>query len=353
MARDPDAMAGVYDDLLSDVATDSPWVHNPDEAPTYVPDYDLLGRLLSAAVAVGAGDDTESGIFPKGIDLWLSHELRRAGFLDEEVWPRRARPRVLPREVAILIDSLPEHPRGWPRKTATGTPVNLREEVRRRVSETPSVTPTDAVVLGRAYDKQVDVVMARWDRGPEVLISTKAQGASFGKNLPNRFEEAVGDAANLTSRYPLAAVGFFFVQRATIRKDEPDTWERSKDMMRKLRSDVPGLGYTATGLCLVDWDDSLAPEDREVEVILEPVPEDLRPDRFLAAMVERVLSVTPVAHHVDVRERYEGRDLPIPVTDPLGEGLAPEDAAVSEEGHGEDRQGDDGPDEGQEALPIP
>jgi hypothetical protein len=338
MARDPDAMAGVYDDLLADAPTNSPWTHEADSPPSYTPDYELLGRLLSAAVAVGAGDDTESGIFPKGIDLWLSHELRRSGFLDEEVWPRPARPRVLPREIAILIDSLPEHPRGWPRKTTAGGPVNLKEEVRRRVSETPSVTPTDAVVLGRAYDKQVDVVIARWDRGPEVLISTKAQGASFGKNLPNRFEEAVGDAANLTSRYPLAAVGFFFVQRATIRIEEPDTWERSKDMMRKLRSDVPGLGYTATGLCLVDWDDSRPPSDRPVEVLLEPVPEDLRPDKFLAAMVERVLSVTPVAHHVDVRERFEGRHVPINVTDPLGEGLAPEDAAVPEGGGADESQ---------------
>lgn len=261
-------------------------------------------------MAVGAGDDTESGIFPKGIDLWISHELRRAGFMDHEVWPRSERPRVLPREIALLIDTLPEHPRGWPRE------VNLKEEVRQRVSDIPSVSPTDAVILGRAYDKQVDVVISRWDRGPEVLISTKAQGMSFGKNLPNRFEEAVGDAANLTSRYPLAAVGFFFVQRATIRRDEPDTWERAKDMMRKLRSDVPGLGYTATGLCLVDWDDSLPPADRVVEIIVEPIPEDLRPGKFFASIIERVMSATPVTHHVEVRKRYEAREIPVEESDP-------------------------------------
>jgi hypothetical protein len=332
MARNPDAMAAVYDHILADIPTESPWTHTAGEPPSYVPEYDLLGRLLSSAVAVGGGEDTESGIFPKGIDLWLSHELRRAGFLDEEVWPRSARPRVLPRDVAILIDQLVDHPRGWPRRTASDLQISLKDEVRRRVADTPSVTPTEAVILGRAYDKQVDVVIARWDRGPEVLISTKAQGASFGKNLPNRFEEAVGDAANLTSRYPLAAVGFFFVQRATILTTEPDIWERTKDMMRKLRSDVPGLGYTATGLCLVDWDDSRPREDRPVEVILDPVPEDLRPGQFLSSIVERVLSVTPVTHHVGVRERYEDRPLPIPITDPLGEGLAPEDVAPEEDG---------------------
>jgi hypothetical protein len=331
MARDPDAMTLVYDHLLADLPTESPWVHKVGELPAYSPDYELLGRLLTSAVAVGGGEDTESGIFPKGIDLWLAHELRRAGFLDEEVWPRRARPRVLPRDIAILVDTLVDHPRGWPRRTTSDLPISLKEEVRRRAAEIPSVTPTEAVILGRAYDKQVDVVIARWDRGPEILISTKAQGASFGKNLPNRFEEAVGDAANLTSRYPLAAVGFFFVQRATVRTEEPDIWERTKDMMRKLRSDVPGLGYTGTGLCLVDWDDAEPPASRQVEVILKPVPEDLRPDQFLASVVKRVLSVTPVTHHVEVRERYEGRSLPIPITDPLGEGLSPEDAAIPEE----------------------
>ena len=40
---------------------------------------------------------------------------------------------------------------------------------------------------------------------------------------------------NLRSRYPLAAVGYFFVQRATIRTTEPDAFERSVDMIRKLR----------------------------------------------------------------------------------------------------------------------
>lgn len=314
--RKPDAMASVYDDVLEGLPTNSPWVRHGDGAPTYAPDYDVFARLLTSAVAAGAGDDTESGIFPKGIDLWLSYELRRAGFEDHEVWPRSARPRVLPRDVAALIDNLVDSPKGWPRKTNDGDRLSLKDEVRRRVSEMPSVTPTDAVILGRAYDKQVDVVIARWDRGPEVLISTKAQGASFGKNLPNRFEEAVGDAANLTSRYPLSAVGFFFVQRATIRKQEPDAWERSKDMMRKLRSDVPGLGYTATGLCLVDWDDSLPPEDRVVEVLLDPVPEDLRPSQFLDSIVETVLAATPITHHVEVRERYEGREIPVEENDP-------------------------------------
>lgn len=320
MARNPDSMATVYDSVLANASLTDPWTHGFNSTPSYAPAYHVFERLLTAGLRHAGGSET--GIFPKGIDLWLSYELRRAGFLDGETWPRRERPRVLARELAILLEKLPT-------RSPNHKGLNLRDEVRRRINEISAITPTEAVVLGRAYDKQVDVCIARWDRGPELLVSTKAQLSSFGKNLPNRFEEAVGDAANLTSRYPLAAVGYFFVQRATILTAEPETYERTKDMMRKLRSGVPGLGYTATGLCLVDWDDDMSADDRSVRVLLDPVPQDLRPDRFLTAMIEQVLTVTPIAHHVGVRRLYERRDLPIPLTDPLGEGLAPEDAAVS------------------------
>lgn len=77
-----------------------------------------------------------------------------------------------------------------------------------------AVTPTDARVLGRAYDKQVDVVIARWDRGPELLVSTKTPVSSSGKNLANRFEETYGDAGNLRGRCPLAAVGVYVRTRS-------------------------------------------------------------------------------------------------------------------------------------------
>ena len=55
--------------------------------------------------------------------------------------------------------------------------------------------------------KQVDILIARWDRGPELRISTKAQLSRFGKNLPNRFEESHGDATNLRGRYSLVSTG--------------------------------------------------------------------------------------------------------------------------------------------------
>jgi len=163
---------------------------------------------------------------------------------------------------------------------------------------------------GRAYDKQVDVLIARWDRGPELLVSTKGQLSAFAKNLPNRFEEAYGDAGNLRSRYPLAAVGFIFVQRATVLTQEPESFERTVDMMRKLRDVGPGNGYTATGLVLVDWDEPVT-EATQVRVERYPVPADVAAPQFLTALVDTVLAMTPVQHHVAVRTLRERRVLPI------------------------------------------
>ncbi|MGH8828230.1 MAG: hypothetical protein ACRDVZ_11685, partial [Jiangellaceae bacterium] len=282
-----------------------PWVHGIGQPPTYQPNFSALEGLLS--VPVRAGASSESGLFPKGIDLWLSYELRRAGFADYETWPRAQRPRVLPRELAVLLEHLPARLPGFPG-------LKFRDEVAKRIADLPAVTPTEAVVLGRAYDKQVDVCIARWERGPELLISTKAQLSSFGKNLPNRFEEAYGDAANLRARYPLTAVGYVFVQRATILRDEPDAFERTIDMMRKLRDEGDGTGYTATGLVLVDWDHTQG--EPAVTVVETVVPEDLAVDKLLARLIQQVLRATPVAQHVQVREQYERRALAVGEAEP-------------------------------------
>ena len=87
----------------------------------------------------------------------------------------------------------------------------------------------------RAYEKPVDVVISRWDRGPEVLISTKAQLSSFGKNLPNRFEESYGDAGNLRD-----------------------------------------IGATATALLVVEWDATA--DEPVVTVYPDDVPDDAQPN---------------------------------------------------------------------------
>jgi len=287
-----------YDGLIQRSPRSDPWRHERGEPAEYGPETALLESLLTVPIAAGAA--VESGRFARGIDAWLAHELRRCGFAPDEVWPRAERPRVLPRDVAVLLDSLPKV---------------LAEEVRRRVAKLPAIAPTDARFLGRAYDKQVDVCIARWDRGPELLVSTKAQLSSFGKNLPNRFEEAYGDAANLRARYPLAAVGFLFVQRATVVDEEPEAYERTLDMIRKLRElagagSAGGAGYTATGLILVDW-----AEGEPVRVCHDLVPRELAAAQFMTALVDHVLAVTPVHYHVEVRKRRERREIAVEETD--------------------------------------
>lgn len=284
-----------FDEALAAAPSTQPWAHAYGEAPRYEPDYETLREVLGVAVAEGAERRT-TGVFANGIDVWIAHELRRAGFGLDEVWPRPTRPRVLPRDLALLLENLP---------------ARQRADLAPRIARMPAVAPTDANVLGRAYDKQVDVVIARWDRGPEVLISTKAQLSSFGKNLPNRFEESYGDAGNLRGRHPLAAVGYFFVQRASILTEEPAAFERTVDMIRKLRGLGPGdvNGYTATALLLLNWthtDDGVEPE-----IVLDPVPDDIAAPQFFTTMIDTVLAATPVTFHVPVRERRERRELPL------------------------------------------
>lgn len=280
-----------FDAILAEASMASPWRHQAAAQPVFVPDYGLLCSLLSVPLA--AGDKTQSGRFAKAIDSWFAHELRRAGFGPDEVWPRASRPRVVSQDVMALLDKLPR---------------NLATEVRESIVSR-GLGAADARILGRAYVKQVDVAIARWDRGPELILSTKAMSSSFGKNLSNRFEEAYGDAGNLRGRYPLAAVGFGFVQRGTIVREEPGAFARTVDMMRKLRDRGDGNGYTTTALILVDWDDD--DPAGTARLVDEQVPEDLAVEQFMRVLIETILEATPIDEHVRVRELYENRSLPV------------------------------------------
>lgn len=263
----------------------------------YEPDYDLLQTLL--AIPIQAGSGSESGRFANAIDAWVANELRRAGFPRDEVWPRLTKPRVLPREIGLFIEGLPKA---------------LRVQVEAQLLRNSKVAPRDANVLGRAYSKQVDVVIAQWARGPELMISTKSMVSSFGNNLKNRFEESYGDAKNLRARFPLAAIGFLFVFRSTI-LDVPARFEKAVDMMRKLRAEMDV--YDTTCMVIAEWDDAAVSGDWEggvfhgVTIRHDQTPEDLRADRFIADMIEAVIARTPVETHVEVRQRYDHRKLAV------------------------------------------
>lgn len=249
----------------------------------YVPDYELLEELL--AIPVRARQGSASGRLPAAVDAWAAYELRRAGFPPDEVYPRLTEPRVVPREVGMFID-------GLPRRT--------QAEMRRRLMRNKQVAPSGASILGRAYFKQVDVVMSQWARGPEILISTKTMLSSFRNNLPNRFEESYGDAKNLRGRHPLASLGFIFLLRSTI-IDEPGSLDKAIDMLRKLRAEFDV--YDATCLLLAKWDNGVLDK---VTTLRDKVPRDLRPESFWPKIIDTVLERTPVDIHRRARELRSG-----------------------------------------------
>jgi hypothetical protein len=287
-----------FEEIIRARPTTNPWAIDAiTSARTYAPDFDLLAELVG--VPVGAGSGSESGRLAKSIDAWMAHELRRAGFGLDEVWPRLTKPRVLPRDLAQFIE---------------GLPAKDREAVRARVLRNKRVAPSDAKVLGRAYVKQVDVLIAQWSRGPELLVSTKSMVSSFRNNLPNRFEESYGDAMNLRGRFPLASMGFLFMLRSTVTA-EAGTLDRAIDMLRKLQQDVDA--YDATCLIIGEWDSPAS--SREVTVRNDLVPEDLQAGRFIGTLIDGVLARTPIEMHVQVREAREHRPLRIEEADEAGD----------------------------------
>jgi hypothetical protein len=88
------------------------------------------------------------------------------------------------------------------------------------------------------------------------------------------------------------------------------------DMIRKLRDRGDGTGYTATGLLLVEWDNQV-PSGPPPTVRARPdlVPGDIAPSRFLTDLVQHVLEVNPIAHHVRVRSLLERRAILVPEAD--------------------------------------
>lgn len=76
--------------------TTSPWTSDG----LYIPDLDLLQQLLTLPISEARAQ--ESGRVAKAFDAWIAHELRRAGFDEDAVWPRMRRPRVLAQDLAKL-----------------------------------------------------------------------------------------------------------------------------------------------------------------------------------------------------------------------------------------------------------
>ncbi|APT87488.1 hypothetical protein [Corynebacterium flavescens] len=339
MATEPSTKAkawAIFDRIVADAAPggehSNPWVRDESGALSYEPDYETLIKLLGVPLYLKA--PTTTGVPALALDVWLSYELRRSGFDADAAWPRPSAPRILPGPVVSLLNKVTAKERDalWKRLRAKTPPTGA--------------AASSANILGKNYLKQVDVVMSNWAAGPELLISTKRMDSSFGKNAANRVEESYGDAKNLRLRHPLAALGFVYGLRSTIFDESPDKAEWLIDLLQKLGREDDA--YHAVSLIVIEYGDHLSVEESDddqgdgedplveagvhgshdiyddteelveqsdVEVALaiaglppvklpwERVPADLRPDRFIAEMVRRVIDATPVNMHAEARLR--------------------------------------------------
>jgi hypothetical protein len=337
VAAEPSTKAkawAIFDRIVADAAPNgahsNPWRKDGSGALSYEPDYETLKRLLGVPLYLKA--PTTTGVPALALDVWLSYELRRAGFDGDAVWPRPSAPRILPAPVVSLLKKVTAKEREalWKRLQAKTPPAGA--------------AASTANILGKNYLKQVDVVMSNWAAGPELLISTKRMDSSFGKNAANRVEESYGDAKNLRLRHPLAALGFVYGLRSTIFDESPDKADWLIDLLQKLGREDDA--YHAVSLIVIDYGSHLSVEEAdddqgdgedplaeagvgtdedseeeaeehveptEIDVALanlppvhlpwERVPADLRPDRFIAEMIRRVIDATPVNMHRDARDR--------------------------------------------------
>lgn len=324
----------LFDRIVADAAPkgvhSNPWIRTGPKELVYQPDFATLKLLLGVPLYLKAV--TQSGIPALSLDVWVSYELRRAGFDKDATWPRAEHPRIMPKSVANLLAALPLTDRK-----------KLQERLSRKTAM-KGVVSASANILGKNYFKQVDVLMSDWDTGPEVLISTKRMDSSFGKNAANRVEESYGDAKNLRLRHPLAALGFVYGLRSTIMDEAPDVAEWIIDLLHKLGNEDDA--YHGVGLLMIDYSNEVAvpegpdiadegddplvaagvQEDDELEApettdafnaeeILAKIPsvnlifderaEEIHPAKFMATMVLRVLATTPVNRHKEARRRMK------------------------------------------------
>ena len=299
---------GQFDGLLADHQAQnvSPW-----SAGKYLPDLDLLRELLS--IPISQGESQESGRTAKALDAWIAYELRRAGFPSDAVWPRLRLPRVLAEgldQLEASIDRLGQE------LTTAESAMNSRlrpPELRRAIRSVEAAMPGthEAYILGDFYAKQIDVGMSSWQRGPDLLISTKTMFSAYRKNLKNRHEEAVGEVSSLRRRHPMAAMGYAYLVRQNIFAEE-GAYAVLNNILTRLRR--PNETFDATMLLIADWDETA--ELVTVTSIAEPAP-DLTASIFFANLIDAVTSRSPISEHQLVRLRRDG--------EPVG-GLPEDDA---------------------------
>jgi hypothetical protein len=278
-------MSAVYNAVPTSLST--PW----QKGGKFKFDRALLLKLIEVQIQGGSAGVPASGGLAVAIDIWIATELRRAGVAEDAVWPRANQPRVLPQGLSDAAARF---------KYAKAKDVRATQEA--TIAKLADLAgASSSIILGGFFAKEIDVVIADFDRGLELAVSTKTMTDSFGKNITNRFEEASGDLLNIRRRYPLATFGYVYLVTSNV-FDEPAGWDRIKDMLRKLQSLTPGDdrgSYDSTCLLVLDR------SGNKPKLLEKDVPADLSPDRFFERMLQQLFSRSPVSEHQKARTLWE------------------------------------------------
>jgi hypothetical protein len=336
MPDESDVLSGLDPILRNADTSQSPWDNG-----VYRPRMDVARQLLAIPISQGMAEEQQTGRVARALDAWIAYELRRSGFPRNAVWPRDKRPRVLPGDIAPieeLVDEALARLSEFEDRLAryaesvaargVGRPPPSLYRVRPAINAITRDLPgaANAEVLGRFYVKQVDVVVSTWQRGPDLLASTKTQFSSYLNNRNNRYEEAVGEATNLRDRYPMAAMGFAFLVRSNIYSEE-GAFAYLRNQLARLRK--PDGPLDASMLLVASWDDQTQTlEDLEDPALDQATAMDQSPilsaPRFFQDLVYAVMESTPVDVHQEIRLRRHGK--PIGGLPPLDADAAPEEA---------------------------
>lgn len=276
---------------------------NPWHKSEYLPNLDLLRELLT--IPIRQGDKQESGRTAKALDAWIAHELRRAGFPADAVWPRLRRPRVLGDGMSKLEQSLDDLASELQAHESASGGARLKpQSLRRAIRAVDDARPGthEAYILGDFYAKQVDVGLSSARRGPDILISTKTMFSSYRNNLRNRHEEAVGEISSLRRRHPMAAMGFVYLVRSDIYQEE-GSYAILNDILTRLRR--PDVTFDATLLLVAEWDDTLT----HPVIVLDQPDLQLNAAHFFADIVNTVTARSPIQEHQLVRLRRDGEPI--------------------------------------------
>jgi len=122
--------------------------------------------------------------------------------------------------------------------------------------------PKRVRLLGGYMPKEIDVCLTIPDSGPLLAISVKSQMSSIVKNTINRFEEYVGDATNLHTRFPMLVLGFMMlvpVGKETFAGGKPfDGLRRIAALLERSNArrvvTEPSGSYEVSSLLLVDFE---------------------------------------------------------------------------------------------------